>query len=474
VTATTGAVKPRVLEVRSPYSNEIIAALPRAGAADVARALDAAEQGAREMAAMPAFGRAGILHRAADAVQEREHELACTITAEQGKHQADANAEASRIAGIIRLCAEEAVRLSGELLPMDAAPQSVRRLGYVRPQPAGVVAAISPYNYPAILVIHKIGPALAAGNAVILKPASATPLTALFLVDQLQRAGLPPGALRCLVGSGRELGSQIVADPRVTRVTFTGSFEVGAEIASVAGPKRLAAFELGSNAAMVVLDDADVDRAALSAVLSGYTNSGQNCVSTQRIIVDRRVRDALVERIVDHVDRLVLGDPAEPATTLAPVIDEREAERVITWVGEAASDGAQILRGGTREKTLVQPLVVLDSPRTARVWREELFGPGVVVHTIEGDQEALAAANDTRFGLAASVMTESIDRAMRFAENLRAGMININPPRGSTWRSDFMPWGGVADSGFGREGVKYAVNELSDHKLVVIHPGDCE
>jgi acyl-CoA reductase-like NAD-dependent aldehyde dehydrogenase len=197
-------------------------------------------------------------------------------------------------------------------------------------------------------------------------------------------------------------------------------------------------------------------------------------VSTQRLIVDERIRDALLERLLAHVDELVLGDPADPATTLAPVIEEQEAVRVTDWAAEAAVGGAQLLRGGGREGTLVEPLVVLEPPRTSRIWREELFGPGVVVHAVANEQEALEAANDTRFGLAASVMTQSTDRALRFAAGLRAGMVNVNPPRGNTWRSDFMPWGGIGDSGFGREGVKYAVRELSDHKLVVVHPGDSE
>lgn len=457
------------LEVFSPYSGAVVGEAALAGPAELERALATAAAARKAMRLLPLHARASALRRAAEAVEREAGELARIITAEQGKTTAEADAEATRIPGILRLCAEEALRLGGELLPMDAAPASTGRLGYTRPYPAGVVAAITPFNYPAILVTHKVGPALAAGNAIVLKPATATPLTALFLVERLAASGLPGGAIQCVVGSGAEIGAALCADARVRMVTFTGSHAAGQAIARSAGAKRLAC-ELGSNAALVVLEDADVDLAARAIGHSGFTNAGQNCVSTQRVIVHRSRRDELVERLLAEVDAKAPGDPALPQTTLGPVIEPGEAERVVGWLREARQDGAELLRGGDRDGGLVEPALVLEPSGEARVWRDELFGPAVAVRSAASDAEALELANDSRYGLACTVLTESLDRALRFADSLHVGMVGVNSPLGATWRSDFMPWGGVADSGFGREGVRYAVREMSEQRLVVIHP----
>ena len=462
-----------ILEVRSPYSGDLVGEVPRTDAESLRAVLATAERGSAAMGAMPAHARSEILERAAAAIDAGAAELARIITAEQGKHLAEAAAEADRIAGIVRLCAEEARRISGEVLPMDAAPVGVGRFGYTLPRPAGVIAAITPFNYPAILVIHKIGPALAAGNAVVLKPASATPLTARFLVDRLVAAGLPEGALQLVAGPGAELGMALCADPRVRKISFTGGYDAGAAIAAAAGVKRLTC-ELGSNAALVVLEDADLERAAAAIAFSGFTNAGQNCVSTQRVLVHEHVAEDLLALLVPRVDALVPGDPALPATSLSPVIDERSADRVVRWIAEARELGGTVVRGGDRDGSLVAPGIVVDPPEDARIWNEELFGPAVAIRRFHTDAEALTGANSTRYGLAMSVMTRDLDRAMRFAGGLRAGIVNVNPPRGSTWRADHMPWGGLADSGFGKEGVAYAVRDSLEDRLVVIHPGDAE
>jgi glyceraldehyde-3-phosphate dehydrogenase (NADP+) len=457
------------LEVCSPYDGEVVGEVAAATADDVDAALAAAVDGARAMAAVPAYGRAAMLDLAADLVDSDAAELAATITAEQGKTTHEARAEATRIGDILRLCAAEALHVYGEVLPMDATPGGAGRLGFTLREPCGVVAAVAPFNYPAILVAHKVAPALAAGNAVVLKPASATPLTSLFLVRRLLDAGVPPPAVHCVIGSGETVGSALCADRRVRKISFTGSREVGEAIVRAAGPKRLTC-ELGSNTAVVVLDDADLDTAVDALARSPFVNAGQNCVSPQRVLVHASILEEVVERLAVGVGRLRTGDPADPATTVAPLIDEREARRVETWLREAERLGGRLVRGGDRDGAVVQPAVLVDPPTDARVWRDELFGPAVSVRSFATDDEALALANDTAFGLSFGVYTRDVHRAVRFAREAQTGIVHVNSPKGTTWRADVMPWGGRGDSGFGREGVKWAIGEMTEEKVVVLHP----
>ena len=455
------------LEIRSPYSGEVVGSVAVAEPQDIEDALSAAERGARTMSQMPAWKRSAILHRAADIVESKIQELAITISREEGKPLSEAIAEASRVPPLLRLSAEEALRIIGEVLPMDAVDFGVGRLGLTLIEPSGVVAAITPFNYPARLVVFKVGPALAAGNAVVLKPASATPLTAIFLVECLLEAELPPIAIQCVAGPGATVGSAICSDKRVRKISFTGSKDVGEQITRIAGLKRITC-ELGSNVAVVVLDDADIGEAAKAVGRDGFVNAGQVCIAAQRVIVTEKIADDFTNQLVEQVEKLTPGDPLHPSTTIGPVISQGEAQRVMAWIAEARTAGGRILKGGDRLGALITPTIIADPPEDSKVWREELFGPAVAIRSVEDAQAALQSANNTSYGLAASVFTKDIDRALTFARGLRAGVVHIN--HGPVWRADFMPYGGYGDSGFGKEGVRYSIQELTETKMVVVHP----
>ncbi len=454
------------MAVVHPYSGAEVATVPAAARAEVELALATAERGAAMMAALPAHERARLVNRAAELVGSAVEDIARTITLEEGKPLRESRSEAGRIAELLRLSAFEGTQARGEWLPLEAQAGAAGKLGFTMRVPCGVVVAITPFNYPALLVAHKIGPALACGNAVILKPSDRTPLTALRLTRLLLEAGIPAEAMQCITGRGAEIGPQLCADPRVRLVSFTGSAAVGAAISRVAGVKKLT-LELGSNCPVVVMADADLAAAAKACITGGCANAGQACISAQRVLVQRAAYGDFIAALSGEAAALVPGDPLADATTLGPLVASSEAERVAAWVAETVREGARVACGGERDRALHAPTVVADVAPGMRLWRDEIFGPVLGVTAIGTLDEAIRLANDTPLGLGAGIFTRDVHQATRFARQVRSGNVMIN--WSSLWRADFMPYGGVKGSGVGREGPRYAVEEMTDMKTVVFH-----
>lgn len=454
------------IEVINPFDGQIVDTVPRATAQDVEEAIESAQKGAEDMKSLTGYERFEILSRATALIRQRADEIARTLSLEEGKPLAEALFEVDRSAQTLELSGEEAKRLSGEVLPLDGGKGVKNKLGFTLRVPCGVIAAIAPFNFPLNLVCHKVGPAIAAGNSVILKPASDTPLVSLKLVEILLEAGLPPLGISCLTGSGSLIGEKICSDPRVRKISFTGSKEVGERICTVAGIKKVT-MELGSNCPLVVLPDVDLDEVANLAVSSAYTNAGQVCISAQRLIVMDSVREGLIETMKPKVEALKVGDQLLEETGIGPMVRKSDAARVESWIQEAVGDGAQLVCGGERDGALMQPTLLDGATPDMRVCREELFGPAVSVMSVSSIDEAIRLANDTGFGLSAGLFTKDIDAAMRFAREVDSGNIHIN--WGPLWRTDAMPYGGMKGSGMGKEGPKYAIEEMTEMKSVIIH-----
>lgn len=457
---------PQVIPVTNPYDGAVIDTVPRADRDDVERALASAVRGAAAMRRLGGYERSLILRRAADLIAQRAEAFARTITLEEGKIIGEARVEVARAIDTLTLSAEEARRLGSEVVPLDGAPGVDRQFGFTLRVPCGVVVAISPFNFPLNLVMHKVGPALAGGNSVIIKPASDTPLSALRLVEVLLEAGLPAEGVQCLTGSGREVGEALCADPRVRKITFTGSRDVGERICQVAGIKKIT-MELGSNSPAVVLPDADLEQVAAAIASTGYANAGQVCISTQRVVPLRPVYADLLDALAPKVAAITTGDPLDEATRMGPMVREADAQRVEAWVGEAVAGGARVVVGGERRGAVYAPTVIADVRPEMRISCDELFGPAVAVTPVDTIDEAIALANASNYGLAAAVFTQNLDWAMRFAREVESGNIHVN--WGTQWRADMMPYGGLKESGFGKEGPRYAVQEMTELKMVVMH-----
>jgi acyl-CoA reductase-like NAD-dependent aldehyde dehydrogenase len=448
-----------VIEVRSPYSGEIVGTAPRSGGEDARRAVDAAAAALVEP--LPAHRRAEILVKVAGLIGRRHEEVARTICEEAGKPIKTARVEASRAMSTYTFAAVEARKLAGEMVPMEAAQAGEGKLGFTLRRPIGVVGAISPFNFPCNLVAHKIAPALAAGCPVVLKPASATPLSALLLAELEAEAGLPEGWLTVLVGPASEIGDVLVDDERVRLITFTGSGEVGWKLAERAARKRVK-LELGNSTPVIVVADADLEATAAKLAANAFSFAGQSCISVQRIYVERSAFDAFLDAFVPKVEALAVGDPADEQTDVGPVIDADARERILAWIGES---GGRQLAGG-EDDGLIRPTVLAEVSDEAKVSCEEVFGPVVVVNPYDSLGEAIDRANATRYGLQAGVFTASLDTALTCAERLQFGGITVN--EAPTFRTDQMPYGGIKASGNTREGPRYAVREMTEEHLVVI------
>jgi len=460
--------KPQKIEVRNPYDNAVVDTVPRAERGDIERALQSAERGARAMAKLSGYDRWKILRKAAELIAERVEDLGQTISKEEGKIIAEGRLEASRAFETIMGSAEEAKRLSGEGVPVDGAPGGAGKVGLTIRVPCGVVVAISPFNFPLNLVCHKVGPALAGGNAVVVKPATDTPLSALKLTEILLEAGLPPEGINTLTGSGGEIGDMLVTDRRVRKITFTGSRDVGEHICRTAGLKRVT-MELGSNAPVIVMPDADLDKVAAAVAATGYGNAGQVCISTQRVLVSGRVYGDLLDALRPKVAALTTGNQLDESVQVGPMVKEREAARVEEWVKEAVASGARLVVGGRRQGAIYEPAIVADVKPEMRVSSEELFGPAVAVAPFNDVDEAITMANDSKYGFAAATSTENLEWAWKFAREVHSGNLHVN--WGPQWRADLMPYGGLKESGFGKEGPRYAVEEMTELKMVVFHLG---
>ncbi len=452
--------------VCSPYDGAEIGAVPRCTPEHVDRAV--AEAKAAMAHPLDAWERAAVLERAADLLAERRDHFAELIAREAAKPIRTARVEADRCVLTFRFAAAEARTLTGEMVPMEGAEPGAGKLGFTLRVPIGVVAAITPFNFPLNLVAHKLAPAIAAGCAVVLKPASQTPFSAIALSELLlDDCGLPAGWLNVVTGGGGRVGDPLVTHDDVAMVTFTGSPDVGWSIREKAARKKVS-LELGNNSPLVVDASGDWQRAVDKVKVAGFSHAGQSCISTQRIYVHRSIHDRVVEALVDAVGSLVVGDPMDEATDVSSLIAPEETERVAGWIDEAVEAGAELAAGGRVEGRILQPTVLTGTDPSMKVCNTEVFGPVVTVEAFDELDDGLARANDTRYGLQAALFTADLAAALEAARTLDFGGVLVNEV--PTFRTDQMPYGGVRDSGNTREGPAHAVREMTEERLVVLQP----
>ncbi|MGD9252726.1 MAG: aldehyde dehydrogenase family protein [Holophagae bacterium] len=458
----------KTIDVHDPFDNSVVDTVPAATEEDVETAMAAADEGRQAARAMSTYGRSQILLETASIIAENLDDFAETIAREGSKTIREARGEANRCVNTLTISGEEAKRLLGETIPFDSFPGGERRRGHFERVPIGVVLAITPFNDPLNLVAHKLGPAIAGGNSVVLKPATVTPLSALKLTEAFMEAGLPTKVLQCLTGHGAVLGDAMVSDPRVRMVSFTGGVEAGERIVARAGLKKIG-MELGSNSPVVVWHDADIEWAAETCVSGAFWAAGQNCIGVQRIYVHRQVYDRFRQLFVDRTAAYVVGDKMDEATDMGPMINEGEAKRVERWVGEAVEKGAALLSGGSREGALMQPTVLENVPKNATIHNDEVFGPAVNLYPVDDLDEAITEANSVDYGLHAAAFSRDVETCHRLIQGLEAGSVLVNDS--TDYRLDSMPFGGVKKSGLGREGIRFSLQEMTEPKVVCWYLG---
>nr|WP_208752217.1 aldehyde dehydrogenase family protein [Bacillus cereus] len=451
----------------APYSEETLAEIAQGTEEDVKEAVIAAKNAMKEMNTLSAYDRATILEKVAQKMDERREEFAEIIAKEAAKPIRAARGEVDRTVQTYKFAAEEAKRIYGETLPLDAAPGADGRIAYTIRKPIGVIGAITPFNFPLNLVAHKVGPAIAAGNTVVLKPADQTPLSSYALVELFEEAGLPKGALNIISGPGSTVGEAIVTNDDVASITFTGSPKVGLEIKAKAGLKRVT-LELGSNAAVIIDEDVELTDELIERVKWGaFVNNGQVCISVQRVFVHEERLDEFLSKLQKAMETVVVGNPLLEETDVSALISKKDVERIDNWVQEAVKEGASVLYGGNkRDERIFEPTVLTNVPEHVSVQCQEVFGPLMTVNTFKEFDEAIEQVNYSRYGLQAGVFTNNLFKAMRAIDELEVGGVMINDI--PTFRVDHMPYGGVKESGTGREGIKYAIEEMTEMKLVCI------
>ncbi len=458
---------PKQLQVINPYDNSVVAEVAEAEEADVRAAIGRASDAAPALASMTAQRRAAILTKTAEIIEGEAIGIARTMAQESGKPMKYARGEVSRAVETFTFAADVARSLHGETIPLDAAKGGVGKIGYYVRVPVGVIAGITPFNFPLNLVAHKVAPALAVGCPIVLKPNPNTPLTALHLAEILREAGLPEGGIEVVVG-GADVGNWLVTDPRIAMITFTGSVPVAREISKVAGLRRTVS-ELGGNAATVIDETGNLDAAVGKAVIGAFSYSGQVCISVQRIYVHSSRYAEFRDKYVAATQKLVMGDPLDDKTDLGPMLTDGACQRIDLWISEAVQGGAKVIEGGTRDGKMYPATVIEGAQPDMKVMREEIFGPVVCLAPFDDFEQALDAVNDSQFGLQAGVYTRDLNRALLATQKLDVGGVMINDM--PTFRVDNMPYGGMKNSGIGREGPRFAIEEMTNLKMVVIQMG---